>query len=64
MLQAMVLDGVAFDPFAFQQDGFAASEVNVGRRHVFQAFVIAPVVGVFDETADAGFEIARQSWLA
>ena len=32
MLQATFLDGVPFDPLSFQQDGWAASEVDVGRR--------------------------------
>jgi len=32
MLQAAVLDGVAFDPFSFHQDGLAAPEVDIGRR--------------------------------
>src|ERR1039458_5786034 len=60
MLQAAVLDCGAFDPFSFQQDGLPASEVDVGGREVFQALVIALVIIVFDEPADAGFEIARQ----
>src|SRR6476661_1590666 len=60
MLQAAVLDGVAFDPFSFHQDGLPAPEVDIGRREVFQALVIALVVVVIDEPADAGFEIARQ----
>jgi hypothetical protein len=30
--QASVLDGFAFDPFSFQQDGWTAPEVDVGRR--------------------------------
>ena len=60
MLQAAVLDGVAFDPFSFLQDGVPAPEVDIGGREVFQALVIALVVVVFDELADAGFEIARQ----
>ena len=58
MLQAAVLDGVAFDPFSFHQDGLPAPEVDIGRREVFQALVIALVVVVIDEPADAGFEIA------
>ena len=29
-MQAPVLDGFAFDPFSFQQDGLTASEVDVG----------------------------------
>ena len=44
MLQAAVLDGVAFDHFSFHQDGLPASEVDIGRREVFQALVIALVV--------------------
>ena len=60
MLQAAVLDCVAFDPFSFQQDGLPASEVDVGGRKVFQALVIALVIVVFDEPADAGVEITRQ----
>ena len=31
MLQASGSDGVAFDPFSFQQDGLTTSEVDVGR---------------------------------
>jgi hypothetical protein len=30
MLQASLLDGLSFDPFSFQEDGFATSEVDVG----------------------------------
>jgi hypothetical protein len=32
VLQASGFDGVAFDLFSFQQDGFTAPEVDVGRR--------------------------------
>jgi hypothetical protein len=38
MLQSSLFDGVAFDPFAFQQDGLASAEVDVGRCQVVQAF--------------------------
>ena len=34
MLQSSLFDGVAFDPFAFQQDGLASVEVDVGRCQV------------------------------
>jgi hypothetical protein len=37
-----------------------ATEVDVGRREVFQALVIALVIVVFDEPADAGFKVAGQ----
>ena len=60
MLQAAVLDRVSFDPFSFQQDGLSPPEVDVGGREVFQALVIALVIVVFDEPADASFKIARQ----
>ena len=60
MLQAAVLDCVAFDPFSFQQDGLPASEVDVGGREVFQALVIALVIVIFDEPSDACLEISRQ----
>ena len=34
MLQSSLFDGVAFDPFSFQEDGSASAEVDVGRRQV------------------------------
>ena len=34
MLQSSLFDGVAFDPFSFQEDGLASAEVDVGRRQV------------------------------
>ena len=60
VLQSSLLDGVSFDPFSFQQDGLAASEVDVGRRQVLQALVVAAVIVVIDEAFDVGFEIAGQ----
>jgi hypothetical protein len=57
---ASVLDCVAFDPFSFQQGCLAAAEVDVGRRQIAQALMIAVVVIVIDEPVDAGFKIARQ----
>ena len=60
MLQSSVFDGFAFDPFALKQDGLAASEVDIGRRQVLQAFMVAPAIVVIDEAIDVGFEVARQ----
>ena len=34
MSQSSLLDGVAFDPFAFEEDGLASAEVDVGRGQV------------------------------
>jgi hypothetical protein len=57
MQQASVSDGLSFDPFPFDGDGLAASEVDVGGRQVAQALVIAQVIVVGDEGLDPGFEI-------
>ena len=34
MLQSSLFDGVAFDPFSFEEDGLASAEVDVGRGQV------------------------------
>ena len=43
MLQASAGDCLSFDPFPFDEDGLAASEVDVGRGQIAQALVVAPV---------------------
>jgi hypothetical protein len=58
MLQAAISDCVSFDPFSFQQDGLGASEVDVSRGEIAQAFVMAIVV--IDERVDLGLEVAGQ----
>ena len=60
VLQAAIVDGVAFDPFPFHEDGLAASEVDVGRSEIADAFVIAQMIVMLHEDIDLGFEIARQ----
>ncbi|MBM2712756.1 hypothetical protein JQK88_16190 [Mesorhizobium caraganae] len=34
MMQAPQFDGLSLDPFSLQQDGLAASEVNIGRIEI------------------------------
>jgi hypothetical protein len=34
MLQATIGDCLSFDPFAFEEDGFRPSEVDVGGREI------------------------------
>ena len=58
--QPTVLDGFAFDPFSFQQDGLAAPEVDVGWGEIVDALVITPVVVIGGERIDLGFEVAGQ----
>jgi hypothetical protein len=59
-LQALMLDSLAFDPFALFEDCLGSSEVGVGRRDVVEALVIAPVVVMLDEGADLGLQVAGQ----
>ena len=59
VLQASGFDGVAFDPFSFQQDGLTPPEVDVGRCEVAYALVVPEMIVVGDEVADLLLEIAR-----
>jgi hypothetical protein len=52
VLQAPLLDSLAFDPFALFYDGRGPAEVDVGWRYVVETLVIAPVVIVLDEGGD------------
>ena len=49
-----------FDLFSFQQDGLAAPEVDIGRRGVAQALVVAVIIVVADEGPDLCLQVARQ----
>jgi len=60
VLQATLLQGLAFDPFAFEEDGLVAAEVDVGRGEVLDALVMAAVIVVLDEGGDLPFEVAGQ----
>ena len=60
MVQASALDGQSFDPFAFQQDGLTAPEVDVGRGQVGDALMVPEVVVAGDEVANLLLEIAGQ----
>src|SRR6476661_8367012 len=60
MVQAPQFDGLSLDPLSLQQNGLAASEVDVGGREIVEALVIAPMIVVLDEGCDLGFEIAWQ----
>ena len=59
-MQASCFECLSFDPFSFQQDDFVTLEVDVGGRHVVEAFVISLVIVMGHERFDAGFEIAGQ----
>ena len=55
-----MVDSPSLDPFSLQQDGVAAPEVDVGRGEVVEALVVSPMIVVFDEAGDPGFEVAQQ----
>ena len=59
--QASVLDGLSFDPFSFQQNGLAVSEVDVSRGEIGDRLVVSQVIVVGDEGTDLGFEAAEDS---
>jgi hypothetical protein len=60
MLQATVCDCLALDPFAFEEDGLRAFEVDVSWGQIVEALVIAGMVVVRHEGGDLAFEIAGQ----
>ena len=57
VVQAALSDGLSFDPFAFEQDGLAAPEVDVGRGEIVEALVVSPVIVMLHEGRDLGFEV-------
>jgi hypothetical protein len=46
VLQTVVGDRLSFYPFSFSQNGWAVSEINVGRGEIVDALVVAVVVRV------------------
>ena len=58
MAQAAFLDRQFFDLLPPFNDGRVTPEVNVARRDVGEALVVAMVVVMIDEGADLHFEIA------
>ena len=59
MAQAPLLEGLALDPLAFQEDRLTAPEVHVGWRQIAQALVIALLVVVGDKGRDLRLQVAR-----
>jgi hypothetical protein len=57
VVQAALFDCVSFDPFTFEQDGLAASEVDVGRGEIVEALVVSAMIVMLDEGRDLGFEV-------
>jgi hypothetical protein len=44
MLRAAIGHGLPFDPLSFCQDGWVASEVDVGQGEIVDALMVAAVV--------------------
>src|SRR5215813_14477410 len=60
VLQATVGNGLSFDPFAFCQNGWTASTVDVCWGKIVDALVVAAVVIVVDKGGNLSFEITGQ----
>ena len=60
MLQSSFLKCLPFDDFSSSENGFGPAKVDIRRRQVLQAFVIAPVVVMVDEGLDMRPEVPRQ----
>ena len=52
MLQSLLFDCVAFNPFSLQEDGLVSAEIDVGRGQVLEVFVVTRVIVVLDEASD------------
>ena len=60
MLQPSLSDCLFFDLLSHLQDLGAVAVVDIGRRQIAQALVVAEVVEVIDEGADLSFQVAGQ----
>ena len=60
MLQAPMLDGLAFNKVSFGQNIRSPAEVGIRRGHIAKALVITAMVVVFDEGADLSLKVTRQ----
>ena len=60
VLQAAMFDGLSLDPFALFYDGHGPAEVGIGGRHIAQALVVTPMIGMPDERLDLTFEVTWQ----
>ena len=59
IVQTPFRDGSFLDPFSSCQYRLPTSEVDIGWREVFQAFVVSPMIVVVDERLDLYLEIAQ-----
>ena len=60
MLQASCFNSLSFDPFSLQQNGLAASEIDVGGGKIARALVVAPKTAGGDGGFNLGLDAAWQ----
>jgi hypothetical protein len=53
-------DGLSFDLASHGEDALTAPEVDIGRRQIVQALVIAAVIVVLDKGGDSALQVTRQ----
>ena len=60
VLQAPTFDGLSFNPFSLFDDGFCATEICIGGRHIIQALMITLAIAMFDDGLDLGLKVTGQ----
>lgn len=60
MKQAALLNGSSFDALAFEQNRLLSAKIDIRRRQIVDALMIAAMILVLDESLDVGFDIPRQ----
>ena len=60
MLQATICDRLAFERFAFEENGLIPTEVDIGWGQLVEALVMSSMSLAFDERRDLAFEFAGQ----
>lgn len=52
-----MFDGLSLDPFTLLDDGFGPAEVGIGRSHIVQALVVAPMTKHYTTWREARAEL-------
>ena len=60
MVAAALFDGTSFDLLSHVQNVLTAAKVDVGRREVVEALMVAAMIVVVDEVCDCALQIAGE----
>ena len=59
IVQTASRDSLSFDPFSFRQNRLPTPKVDIGRRKVFEAFMVSLMVVMINERLNLLFKVAR-----